>query len=40
MANLDFSKILEVILNFVFWILEKEGINLNTEEEVKEITKF
>ena len=37
---MDFTKLLEVILNFVFWILEKEGINLNTEEEVKEITKF
>lgn len=39
---MDFSKLLEVILNFVFWILSKEGINLDTEteEEVKELTKF
>lgn len=31
--KLDFSTLLEVILNFVFWILEKEGINLNTEAD-------
>lgn len=39
---MDFSKLLSVILDFVFWILKKEGINLETEaeEEVKELTKF
>lgn len=35
MANLDFSSIIKVILDFVFWILEKEGVKLdvNTDAE-------
>lgn len=31
--GIDFTKLVEVILNFVFWILEKEGIKLDVEEE-------
>ncbi len=30
--DIDFTKLVEVILNFVFWILEKEGIKLDAEE--------
>ena len=27
--GIDFTNLVEVILNFVFWILEKEGIKLD-----------
>ncbi len=32
---MDFTKLLEVILNFVFWILEKEGLNLDVKTDAE-----
>lgn len=30
--DIDFTKLVRVILDFVFWILENEGIKVDVEE--------